>query len=263
VRNRLAGLFWSLVFLAVPVLGVAVFAVAPSIDVWLPKDVSAHGKDIDSLFYFILALTGIVFIATEMLLFWFVWKYDEAARGDQKATYIQGSHTLEVIWTIIPAVLLLFLAIYQMNAWADMKMRRPVMKPTVEVVARQFEWRLRYPGPDGDLGTPDDLFLVNDLHVPVDEDILVQLKSMDVLHSFFLPNLRVKQDAVPGMKIPVWFKASEVCQYDLVCAELCGWGHYKMKGRITIESREDFDAWLEAKYREQEATQAEPLEEDL
>jgi cytochrome c oxidase subunit 2 len=263
VRNRLAGLFWSLVFLAVPVLGVAVFAVAPSIDVWLPKDVSAHGKDIDSLFYFILALTGIVFIATEMLLFWFVWKYDEAARGDQKATYIQGSHTLEVIWTIIPAVLLLFLAIYQMNAWADMKMRRPVMKPTVEVVARQFEWRLRYPGPDGDLGTPDDLFLVNDLHVPVDEDILVQLKSMDVLHSFFLPNLRVKQDAVPGMKIPVWFKASEVGQYDLVCAELCGWGHYKMKGRITIESREDFDAWLEAKYREQEATQAEPLQEDL
>jgi len=263
VRNRLAGLFWSLLFLAVPVLGVAVFAVAPSIDVWLPKDVSAHGKEIDSLFYFILALTGIVFIVTEMMLFWFIWKYDVAARGDEKATYIHGSHTLEVIWTIIPAVVMLFLAIYQMNAWADVKMRRPVMKPTVEVVARQFEWRLRYPGPDGDLGTPDDLFLVNDLHVPVDEDVLVQLKSMDVLHSFFLPNLRIKQDAVPGMKIPVWFKATEMGEYDLVCAELCGWGHYKMKGRITIESREDFDAWLEQKYREQETTQPEPLDEML
>lgn len=263
MRNRLAGLFWSLLFLAVPVLGVAVFAVAPSIDVWLPKDVSDHGKEIDSLFYFILALTGIVFIVTEMLLFWFIWKYDAAARGEEKATYIHGSHTLEVIWTIIPAVVMLFLAIYQMNAWADVKMRRPVMKPTVEVVARQFEWRLRYPGPDGDLGTPDDLFLVNDLHVPVDEDVLVQLKSMDVLHSFFLPNLRIKQDAVPGMKIPVWFKATETGEYDLVCAELCGWGHYKMKGRITIESREDFDAWLEQKYREQEATQPEPLAEML
>ena len=263
MRNRLAGIFWSLLFLAVPVLGVAVFAVAPSIDVWLPKDVSAHGKDIDSLFYFILVLTGIVFIATEMVLFWFIWKYDVAARGDQKSAYVHGNHTLEVIWTIIPAVTMLFLAIYQMNAWADIKMRRPVMKPTVEVVARQFEWRLRYPGPDGDLGTPDDLFLVNDLHVPVDEDILVQLKSMDVLHSFFLPNLRIKQDAVPGMKIPVWFKATETGQYDLVCAELCGWGHYKMKGQITIQSREDFDAWLEAKYREQEATQAEPMEEVL
>jgi cytochrome c oxidase subunit II len=254
VRNRLAGIFWSLLFLAVPVLGVAVFAIAPSIDVWLPRDVSEHGKDIDSLFYFILALTGVVFIGTEVLLFWFIWKYD-AAKREGPATFIHGSHTLEVIWTVIPAVLLLFLAIYQMNAWADVKMRRPMMPPTVEVVGRQFEWRLRYPGRDGELGTPDDLFLVNDLHVPVNEEVLIQLKSMDVLHSFFLPNLRIKQDAVPGMKIPVWFKATETGQFDIVCAELCGWGHYKMKGRITIEPREDFEAWLERKYREQEATQ--------
>jgi len=254
--KRFAGIFWSLLFLAVPVLGVAVFAVAPSIDVWLPKDVSEHGSQIDGLFYFILALTGVVFIATEFLLFWFIWKYDESiAKGP--ATYIHGSHTLEVVWTIIPAVVLLFLAIYQMNTWADVKMRRPVMAPTVEVVARQFEWRLRYPGRDGQLGTPDDLFLVNDLHLPVDEDVLVQLKSMDVLHSFFLPNLRVKQDAVPGMKIPVWFKAKETGEYDLVCAELCGWGHYKMKGRVTFVTRPEFDAWLERMYLEQEATQPE------
>ena len=252
--KRFAGIFWSLLFLAVPVLGVAVFAVAPSIDVWLPKDVSEHGSQIDSLFYFILVLTGVVFIGTEVLLFWFIWKYDESnAKGP--ATYIHGSHTLEVVWTIIPAVVLLFLAIYQMNTWADVKMRRPVMAPTVEVVARQFEWRLRYPGRDGQLGTPDDLFLVNDLHLPVDEDVLVQLKSMDVLHSFFLPNLRVKQDAVPGMKIPVWFKAKETGEYDLVCAELCGWGHYKMKGRVTFVTRPEFDAWLERMYLEQEATQ--------
>ena len=91
-----------------------------------------------------------------------------------------------------------------------------------------------------------------------DEDILVQLKSMDVLHSFFIPNLRIKQDAVPGMKIPVWFKATENGQFDIVCAELCGWGHYKMKGRVTVESREDFDRWLEAQYARQEATQPEP-----
>jgi cytochrome c oxidase subunit 2 len=144
-----------------------------------------------------------------------------------------------------------------MNTWAYVKMRRPAMAPSVEVVGRQFEWRLRYPGRDGTLGTPDDLFLVNDLHVPVDEDFLVQLKSMDVLHSFFLPNLRIKQDAVPGMKIPVWFKATETGQFDIVCAELCGWGHYKMKGRVTVESREDFDRWLESQYAKQEATQPE------
>jgi len=79
-----------------------------------------------------------------------------------------------------------------------------------------------------------------------------------VLHSFFLPNFRIKQDAVPGMKIPVWFKAKETGQFDIVCAELCGWGHYKMKGRVTIESREDFDRWLDATYARQEATQPAP-----
>ena len=131
----------------------------------------------------------------------------------------------------------------------------PNIPPTVEVTARQFEWRLRYPGPDGEIGTIDDIHHVNDLHIPVDEEILVDLKSMDVLHSFFLPELRVKQDAVPGMKIPVWFKALEPGEYDLVCAELCGWGHYKMKGRLTVQSREDYDAWLEELRVAQEATE--------
>ncbi len=255
--SRWTGIFWSFVFLAVPVLGVATFAVAPAFDIWLPKDVSSDGATIDSLFMFILILTGVVFVITEGLLFWFLWKYD-AAKATGPATYVHGNHTLEVVWAVIPAGVLLFLAIYQMNTWANVKMRRPAMSPTLEVVGRQFEWRLRYPGRDGTLGTPDDLFLVNDLHVPVDEDILIQLKSMDVLHSFFLPNLRVKQDAVPGMKIPVWFKATQTGQFDIVCAELCGWGHYKMAGQITIESRKDFNAWLESMYAKQEATQPEP-----
>jgi cytochrome c oxidase subunit 2 len=97
--------------------------------------------------------------------------------------------------------------------------------------------------------------VVNDLHLPVNEDILVELKSMDVLHSFFLPNMRVKQDAVPGMRIPVWFRCTKEGPYDLVCAELCGWGHYKMKGRVTVESRAKYDEWLAKMYDQQEATQ--------
>ena len=108
----------------------------------------------------------------------------------------------------------------------------------VEVTGRQFEWRVRYAGTDRTLGTPDDLYTVNDLHVPLDEKTVVAIKSEDVLHDFFLPNLRVKQDVVPGMKQYVWFKPLKQGTYDIVCAELCGWGHYKMKGRLTIESRE-------------------------
>lgn len=248
------GRFWSLLFLLVPILGVATFAFAPAYNHWLPRDVSQHGATIDHLFMFILVLTGIVFIATEVALFYFMWRYDKST-NQQPAKFTHGSHSLEVVWTIVPTAVLLFIAIYQMNAWADQKMRRPQMAPTVEVTARQFEWRLRYPGADGKIGTPDDLHVVNDMHVPVNEEILLELKSMDVLHSFFLPNLRVKQDAVPGMKQGVWFRALEEGEYDLVCAELCGWGHYKMKGRLTVQSRADFDRWLAQKYQEQQATQ--------
>jgi len=259
------GKFWALVFLLVPVLGVACFAISPIYNHWLPVDVSDHGHTIDHLFYFILWLTGVVFVATEVALFWFMWRYD-GQNTQRKVVFSHGSHSLEIIWTIIPAATLLFIAIYQMNAWAESKIRNPAagpdgilgtaddMPPTLEVTARQFEWRLRYPGKNGRLGDADDIFVVNDLHLPVNEEILVDLKSADVLHSFFLPNLRVKQDAVPGMKIPVWFRATEEGSYDIVCAELCGWGHYKMKGRITIESRAKFDEWLDKKYRDQTAT---------
>jgi cytochrome c oxidase subunit II len=243
------GKFWSILFLCVTIFGVATFIIAPAAGIWLPPDVSETGPAIDHLFKFILVLTGVVFIITELVLFYFLWRYDGRTSATP-AKFTHGSHTLEICWTIVPAATLLFIAIYQMNTWAAAKMRRPThdgqpMAFTVEVTGRQFEWRLRYPGEDGLLGTKDDLFDVNELHVPLGEETLVSLKSQDVLHSFFLPNLRVKQDAVPGMKIPVWFRPVRDGTYDIVCAELCGWGHYKMKGRITIESRKAYDDYLE------------------
>jgi cytochrome c oxidase subunit 2 len=123
------------------------------------------------------------------------------------------------------------------------------------VTGRQFEWRIRYAGPDRELGTHDDVFLVNDLHLPANEEVVLQIESQDVLHSFFLPNLRLKQDVVPGMKQFVWFKANRTGVFDVVCAELCGWGHYKMRGRLTLESRESFDRWLADQYQEQERSE--------
>jgi cytochrome c oxidase subunit 2 len=240
-----------LLFLLVPVLGVGLFVWHANGGIWLPRDISEHGYQIDHLWNFILILTGLVFIATEVVMFWFLWRYDRQT-NKETVKYTHGSHNLEIVWTILPAATLLFIAIYQMNAWAEVKIHKPNMLPTVEVTARQFEWRIRYPGKDGKLNTPDDLYTVNDLHIPVDEDILVDLKSQDVLHDFFLPNLRIKQDAVPGMRIPVWFRAKEQGTYDLVCAELCGWGHYKMKGRLTVQSREDYKTWLEELRQTQE-----------
>jgi len=254
------GKFWSLLFFLVPILGVALFVVSADenmLNHWFPADVSADGHVIDGLFMMILVLTGVVFVATEVCLAWFLWRYDAKVNRDA-VKFTHGSHSLEVVWTIVPAATLLFIAIYQMNAWADAKIRQPQHPGIeVEVRGRQFEWRFRYAGADGELYTPDDVHFDSELHVPVDEEVLVHLKSEDVLHSFFLPNLRVKQDAVPGMVIPVWFKPTKIGAWDLVCAELCGWGHYKMRGRIVVQSREDFDAWLVETAKKQHATQAE------
>ena len=271
------GRFWSILFLLVPVLGVAVFAWAmldlwPMQGHWLPANINDHGAVIDNLFLFILYLTGALFIGTGIALFWFLWKYD-AAQNPQPVTFTHGSHTLEVVWSILPAATLVFIAIYQMNAWADAKMRRPALPgpdgvigtrddlpqpPIAEITGRQFEWRVRYAGEDGIVGTPDDVHTVNDLHLPVNEEIVLSIKSQDVLHSFFLPNLRVKQDVVPGMKQYLWFRANRTGAYDIVCAELCGWGHYKMRGRVTFVGREEFDRWLIRAHAEQNRAEFAP-----
>jgi len=266
----------------VPVFGVGSFVWAmagwwPMAGHWLPENINAHGGVIDSLFMFILVLTGVIFIATNAAFVWFLWKYD-AATNPQPVAFTHGSHALEVVWSILPAATLVFIAIYQMDAWADAKMVRPklpgpdgqlgttddITKPPIaEVTGRQFEWRIRYAGEDGLIGTTDDVQLANDLHLPVHEEIVLSIKSQDVLHSFFLPNLRVKQDVVPGMKQFVWFQPTKTGVYDIVCAELCGWGHYKMRGRLTVEPRDKFDAWLaqqRAAQNQAEFTPAPPAE---
>ncbi len=266
------GRFWSILFLLVPILGVSSIAWAilgyyPMKDHWLPLNISREGQAIDELFTFILYLTGAVFVGTSLTLFWFMWKYD-AERNQEPVKYIHGSHTLEIVWSILPAATLLFIAIYQMNAWGNAKMRRPTdafgqpKAPIAEVTGRQFEWRIRYAGENGTLHDRDDILTVNELHVPVDEDIVLSIKSEDVLHSFFLPNLRVKQDVVPGLKQHTWFRADREGVYDIVCAELCGWGHYKMRGRLIVESRDKYEEWLAEQYEAQQATEFTPASDE-
>lgn len=250
--------FWTVFFALVPIFGTALCVYAfynhellwfgESGSWWLPEDISTFGKDIDRIFNFLGWIVMITFIGCNILLCLFMWKYADKPGDTRKSIYSHGSHNLEVFWTSATALLLAIIAIVQLGIWMEIKFPSSSSDVPVfaNVTARQFEWRITYPGPDGEFGTIDDFESNSDFVVPVGRKIKMMLRSQDVLHSFFLPNMRVKQDAVPGLAIPVWFEATKTGQYDLVCAELCGWGHYKMKGRLTVLSKPDYEKWHKA-----------------
>jgi cytochrome c oxidase subunit 2 len=131
--------------------------------------------------------------------------------------------------------------------WTQIKGRDSVPADAypIKVHAKQFEWLFTYPGPDGQLGTDDDIAEVrNKLHVPLGRAVVLEEESEDVIHSVFVPVFRLKQDAVPGMHIRSWFIATQVGEYEMACAELCGMGHYKMRAKVTVQSPAEFAAWL-------------------
>ena len=212
---------------------------------WLmPESVSTFGPALDNLYYVILWITGIVFVVTEVVLVYFMIKYRH--KEGRKATYIEGSSKAEWIWTSATAVIVMALAIYSKGIWDTI--RHPDMFPEnayeLNVTAKQYEWNAAYAGSDGQLGTSDDIMSRNQVHVPVDQPVIVNLQSEDVIHSFFLPQLRVKHDAVPGRVWPIWFEATQTGEFPLACAELCGLGHYRMGGTLIVHSKEDFASWL-------------------
>ena len=208
---------------------------------WLPENVSTFGGQIDTLFYVIYYLTTAVFFAVQITLLVFLFRYRD--RPGRKATYTHGNTTLEIIWTAIPAVILAVLALVSRSTWAEIKETQPPSDFVITVEAKQFNWEIAYPGPDGQFNTDDDVVMDNDFHVPVNKVVRVQLKSKDVIHSFFVPNFRLKQDAVPGHLIPVWFKATKPGKYEVPCAELCGFGHSGMRGWVYVDTPEAYDAW--------------------
>lgn len=239
-------LLTTLLLLALLVLGVWTFMDAHNHGWWLPPVVSTFGPDIDRLFYLILWMVAFFFVLTEGILVWCVFAY--AKKRDSKATFTHGHHKLEIMWTAIPAALLLIITFTQMGTWAQVKFKTsdsfPKGEPMAEVYASQFDWRIVYPGDDRKFGTMDDIESPFEFVAPVNEPVLFHLRSRDVIHSFFVPYMRLKQDAMPGMTIPVWFNATQEGSYDLICAELCGWGHYKMAGRVRVVSRAAFEEWL-------------------
>lgn len=211
---------------------------------WLPVAASSYAAELDRIFYVILAVTGVVFVGVQAALLWFVVKY--RGREGRKAAYIEGSNKAEVIWTVTPAIFIVMLAIVSQSAWS--KVKNPDRFPTealeLRIEARQFAWGITYPGPDRELGTEDDFQRFNELHVPVDEPVVFELTSADVIHSFFVPELRLKQDALPGSILRAWFEATEVGEYELACAELCGVAHTIMRARVFVHPQAEFDSWV-------------------
>lgn len=210
----------------------------------LPDTASTYAPDVDGMFSLILWITLIVFVLVEGCLVYFLWKYRH--KPGRKAVYYHGNNKLEITWTTIPALILVFLAVFSNKIWSEIKSpdRFPKNAPVIRIMPRQFEWDITYPGPDGKFDTPDDINTINNLYLAANEPVQIKLQGQDVIHSFFVPEFRIKQDAVPGMPTAVWFNPTHTGEYDIACAELCGLGHYRMKGFVHIVSHDSLSRWM-------------------
>lgn len=224
------------------------------LDWWLPENVSTYGREIDWLFHLIYYITGVtaILVFGAMLVFLVIYR----DRPGRKARYTHGNTTLEIVWTVVPALILVILTLLSVPAWSKIKMTMPDTDFVVLVNAKQFNWQVIYPGADGKFGTEDDKTLLDEMHVPVNKVVRVILKSQDVIHSFFVPAFRMKQDAVPGREIRQWFEATKPGKYEWPCAELCGFGHSGMRGWIYVHTAEEYGKWAAANLKAEAAAPA-------
>jgi len=238
---------------------------------WFPAGYSAAAAAIDHQFTVTFILMGIVFVLAQGALGLFAWRYRD--RGDaHPVQYSHGNITLEVIWTALTAVLFIGLNLAGSPIWAAERFEpaHPGSVP-VEVTGMQFAWYFRYPGADGKYGATNpklmdpssgneaaigldtsdpaakDDVVTGTMYLPVNREVDLTLRAVDVIHSFFVPNMRFKQDAVPGLAIHMHFTPIAVGDYEIACAELCGLGHYKMHGMVKVVSQDDYDKWLAAR----------------
>lgn len=239
---------------------------------WFPENISEHGVGIDRQFTITLLVVAFAFVAAQVGLGYVVWRYRSVAADKERATYSHGSNRLEVIWTVITALIFIGLALMGQKVWADMYFEDVPAHPSdksfeVHVVAQQFQWNFHYPGKDNAFGRTDPK-LINDgnqnfiglddtdehskddivaptLVVPINKPVRLLLRARDVTHSLWIPNLRFKQDAVPGLEIPMHFTATKVGFYEIACAELCGQLHYKMGAKMLVLSQAEHQALMQ------------------
>ncbi|MBI2818158.1 MAG: cytochrome c oxidase subunit II [Acidobacteria bacterium] len=231
---------------------------------WFPAFISEYGAAYDHQFQITLIVCGIVFFLAQLGLAYAVWRYrDRGGRG----SYSHGNNVMEATWTIATAIVFLGVALMGQKIWARVHLdAAPANALQVEVTGQQFAWNVRYPGPDGKFGRtkpelmkeslgnplgvdPDDPASKDDvvmpvMAVPVNRPVEVLLRSKDVIHSFYVRELRLKQDAVPGMENRLHFTASQTGRFEIPCAELCGLGHHQMRSFLLVMSEEDYANWL-------------------
>ena len=226
---------------------------------WAPEVATAGGKKIDSLLNFIFVLTQAVYI-------YYLVKYRK--RPGVKAHYSHGNNKLEIIWTAIPTAIFLGLVIFSNRLWGELHSEPPADAMKIDVVSYQFGWDLRYSGADEQLGKVDvstysmdnkfglvegdqaglDDFSSTELVIPVNRPVHLYLHSRDVIHSFYVPEFRLYQAAVPGRTIAwVWFEPIRTGNFELACSQICGAGHYNMKAPIRVVSLEEFEKWKAGK----------------
>jgi len=243
---------------------------------WLPAAASAAAAGIDHQFTFTYIVMGIVFVLAQCSLGLFVWMYRER-KSSPPADYSHGNTTMEVVWTILTAVLFVGMNLMGSKIWAAERFEPASASALpVEVTGMQFAWYFRYAGADGKFGltspklmdpssgseaaigldtndpaAKDDV-VTGTMMLPVNRQVDLTLRAVDVIHSFFVPNMRFKQVAVPGLAIHMHFTPTQVGDYEIACAELCGLGHYKMHGILKVVNQEDFDKWLAAREAEKQ-----------
>lgn len=242
---------------------------------FLPEASSPHGRRTDSLFWLSMGIITAAFFVTNALLFSFAFRYQY--KEGKRATYYPENHKLELIWTVIPAVVMALLVFTGWRAWRDIMSEAPADAQVVEIVGKQFNWIARYPGVDNnklgnfnyklidnnndtgidfsDEASFDDFTSTTELHIPANKPILLKIRARDVLHSVFIPHMRVKMDAVPGMPTRFWFIADKTTDemrnilnnqdftYEIACTEVCGRGHFSMRIRLIVEDEDSWKKW--------------------
>jgi len=274
--NKLMGraMLGLLVFL----FGFTIWQLVEYSDKLLPEAASISGAETDALLNFNFAIIWIVFVLTQFLLFWFSFKY--YGRDNNRATYFPHSNKLEMIWTVIPAIVLAVIIIFGLKSWNNITAPAAAESTIVQLYSKQFDWTARYAGKDNVLGESnyklitasnelgmdvnspegkDDIVVKNELHLPVNKEVEFKFNSRDVIHSAYFPHFRAQMNCVPGMTTMFHFTptittaemrqktGNDKFDYILLCNKICGNSHYNMQMTIIVETEEEYNKWLAEK----------------